>query len=91
MIENLKDIDLPNLNKLVCMDDYQNNNNILSSLNSPNNFFSSFDNSDSIKEFSEIINQNNDIPKYFNQEYDITEEENIDDINEIPNRKIGFL
>ena len=91
MIENLKDIDLPNLNKLVCMDDYQNNNNILSSLNSPNNFLSSFDNSDSIKEFSEIINQNNDIPKYFNQEYDITEEENIDDINEIPNRKIGFL
>ena len=91
MIENLKDIDLPNLNKLVCMDDYQNNNNILSSLNSPNNFFSSFDNSDSIKEFSEIIKQNNDIPKYFNQEYDITEEENIDDINEIPNRKIGFL
>ena len=73
------------------MDDYQNNNNILSSLNSPNNFFSSFDNSDSIKEFSEIINQNNDIPKYFNQEYDITEEENIDDINEILNRKIGFL
>ena len=91
MIENLKDIDLPNLNKLVCMDDYQNNNNILSSLNSPNNFISIFDNSDSIKEFSEIINQNNDIPKYFNQEYDITEEENIDDINEIPNRKIGFL
>ena len=91
MIENLKDIDLPNLNKLVCMDDYQNNNNILSSLNSPNNFFSSFDNSDSIKEFSEIINQNNDIPKYFNQEYDITEEENIDDINEILNRNIGFL
>ena len=96
-----KKISVDNSNNLVYFDDYQNNNNVLSNLNNsktninnqnPNNFFSSFDSSGSIREFqSKTIFQNNDIPKYNNQEYDIIEEEKINDINEITNKKIGFL
>ena len=95
IIENKMSADNPN--NLVYMDDFQNNVNLNSNKTninqSPNNFFSSFDSSGSIRDFSKTIyqNNNNDIPQYFNQEYDIIEEEKIDDINEIPSRKIGFL
>ena len=95
IIENKMSADNPN--NLVYMDDFQNNVNLNSNKTninqSPNNFFSSFDSSGSIRDFSKTIyqNNNNDIPQYFNQEYDIIEEEKIDDINEITNRKIGFL
>ena len=98
IIENKISADNPN--NQIYNDDFQINTNILSNLNnnktninnqSPNNFFGSFDSSESIKEFSKTIYQNNDIPKYFNQEYDIIEEEKINDIYEITNKKIGFL
>ena len=95
IIENKMSADNPN--NLVYMDDFQNNVNLNSNKTninqSPNNFFSSFDSSGSIRDFSKTIyqNNNNDIPQYFNQEYDIIEEEKIDDINEITSRKIGFL
>ena len=98
IIENKMSADNPNVQ--IYNDDFQLNTNILPNINnnktninnqSPNNFFEGFDSSGTIREFSKTIYQNNDIPKYFNQEYDIIEEEKINDIYEITNEQIGFL